>query len=82
LKTVSPLDNVIQVHVPSFVDFLTPMSGCNKRHLANQYFGFVHGRTTVEAWWCAVPQVSNERCAHLIGNILPSQAKIAKLIAT
>ena len=58
IESVLSGDEIVQVHMPVFVDFVLAVVGCHERHLGDQHLRVVHGGAIVQAWRRTVAKIA------------------------
>src|SRR6476660_7735390 len=51
LETICPFQEIIQVHMPEFVNLLTAMIWANEAHFGNEDLRLIHCREIIQSSW-------------------------------
>ena len=80
LKPFGTLDEIIDVHVAEFVNFLSAVFGPEECHLGNEHAGIENLFTVINARWCGVPRVANQWVFDNFADFVPSKADVSDLV--
>ena len=81
LETVSPFDEIIQVHVAELVNLLPAVIGPDKAQLGNQHLGLEDRRIVVQASGAGIAGISHQRRPYLTRHRHPRKAQVTDLVA-